>query len=139
MSLEKKLNFDLPIQKKSGAKPKQYILLGSYYTYWSYFTYWLIFFLIESIILLDDLNKNPSYWFSYYYTTLPIICTGWKISLHLQKYILVDLKNIGRRVLCLIEPYIFCKFQTWKSRLAAEELDMSLIMNVFNTLPILTW
>ena len=50
-------------------------------------------------------------------------------------------KNQGAdyKAACLIEPYIFCKFQTWKSKLAAEELDMGLIMNVFNTLPILTW
>ena len=36
--------------------------------------------------------------FFYYYTTLPIICTGWKISLHLQIYVLVDLKNMGRNI-----------------------------------------
>ena len=41
---------------------------------------------------MDDLNKNQSYWFFYYYTNLPIICTGWKIFLHLQIYVLVDLK-----------------------------------------------
>ena len=27
---------------------------------------------------MDDLNKNPSYYLYYYYTTLPIIRTGWK-------------------------------------------------------------
>ena len=36
--------------------------------------------------------------FFYYYTTLPIIRTGWKISLHLQIYVLVDLKNMGRNI-----------------------------------------
>ena len=56
---------------------------------------------------MDDLNKNPSYYFFYYYTTLPIIRTVWKISLHLQIYILVDLKN-------MVETFIrpVCKIGT---------------------------
>ena len=48
------------------------------------------FFLIESIIVLDNLNINP---LCSFLTTIPIIRTGWKISLHLQVYVLVDLKT----------------------------------------------
>ena len=33
--------------------------------------------------------------FVYYYTILPIIPTGWKISLHLQIYVQVNLKNMN--------------------------------------------
>ena len=57
-----------------------------------------LFFIDTKKKVLDDLNKNPSYCFFYYYTTLPIIRTGWKISLHLQIYVLVDLKNLGRKI-----------------------------------------
>ena len=32
------------------------------------------------------------------YATLPVIRTGWKISHHLQIYILFDLKNMGRKI-----------------------------------------
>ena len=37
----------------------------------------------------------------YYYsnfTTLPIMRIGWKISLHLQIFLLVDLTNMGRNI-----------------------------------------
>ena len=50
---------------------------------------------------MDDLKKNPSYCF---FTTIlhrpatPIIRTGLNISLHLQIYILVDLKDMSRNI-----------------------------------------
>ena len=60
------------------------LLLGSYFTYWSYYTqdkYCLIFFSWwNQSYELDDLNKNPAYWFYYYHNILPIIPTGWKTS-----------------------------------------------------------
>ena len=34
----------------------------------------------------------------YYYTTLPIVSTGKKISLHLQIYIMLDLKNMSGNI-----------------------------------------
>ena len=43
--------------------------------YWSYYTYWMISIKIHHTV------------FFYYYTTLSIIRTGWKISLHLQIYV----------------------------------------------------
>ena len=37
------------------------------------------FFCLNQLYVLDNLNKNPLYWFFYYYTTLPIknesLCT----------------------------------------------------------------
>ena len=45
-----------------------------------------------------SIKIHRSVFFTAMYTTLPIIRTGWKISLHLQIYLLVDLKNIGRNI-----------------------------------------
>ncbi len=67
----------------------------------------LLYVLVLLYVLFDFFPDwiNYKYWtisikihrtgFFYYYTTLPIIRTGWKISLHLQIYVLVDLKNMG--------------------------------------------
>ena len=43
-------------------------------------------------------QSRPIFRLVYYCTTLPIIHTGWKISLHLQIYVLVDLENMGRNI-----------------------------------------
>ena len=67
----------------------------------------LLYVLVLLYVLFDFFPDwiNYKYWtisknihrtgFFYYYTTLPIIRTGWKISLYLQIYLLVDLKNMG--------------------------------------------
>jgi hypothetical protein len=51
----------------------------------------------DTTFVFGDFTTIPGHCtgFFYYYNTLPIISTGWKISLHLQLYVLVDLKNMG--------------------------------------------
>ena len=65
---------------------------------WAKHTLRSLLYVLVLLYVLDNLNKNPSYCFFYYYTTLPIIRTGRKISLHLQMYVLVDLKNMSWNV-----------------------------------------
>ena len=60
------------------------------------YTHCLIFFLIEINYMYWTISiKIHCTIFFYYYTTLPIINTVWKISLNLQIYVLVDLKYMG--------------------------------------------
>ena len=98
-----KFKFDLAKPKKcyrnadaticAGAYSQVLIIRTGHIIRTGWFFSWL-----NQLWVLDDLNKNPLYWFFYYYTTLPIIRTVWKISLHLQIYVLVDLKNMGRKI-----------------------------------------
>ena len=57
-------------------------VLFEFFPDWINYKYWMISIKIHRTV------------FFYYYTTLPIIRTGSKISLHLQIYVLVDLKNM---------------------------------------------
>ena len=70
-----------------------------------------IFYVLFLLYVLVDFFPdwiNYKYWtisikihhtgFFYYYTTLPIIHTDWKISLHTPDHILVDLKNMDRNI-----------------------------------------
>ena len=59
----------------------------------------VVFFLIESIIIMYwTVSKKSIVLFFYYYTTLPIIPTGMKFSLHLQIFVLVDLKSMNENI-----------------------------------------
>ena len=62
-----------------------FVLVG-FFPDWINYKYWMI-----SI----KIHRNC---FIYYYTTAPIIRTGWKNSLHLQIYVLVDLKDMDRNI-----------------------------------------
>ena len=50
------------------------VLLYAGYVLFDFFSWW------NQSYELDDLNKNPAYWFYYYHNILPIIPTGWKTS-----------------------------------------------------------
>ena len=66
------------------------LLLFDFFPDWIIYKYWTISIKIH----------HTGYF--YYYTTFPIIHTGWKIYLHLQIYVLVDLINLGWNMIKLL-------------------------------------
>ena len=80
--------------------------LGEFFMFWGSKKNFEIFFLIlgKKMIfsLIESIRSTERsivlFLSTMYYTTLPIIRTDWNVSLHLQKYILVDPKSMDRNI-----------------------------------------